>query len=98
MKKIFSYLKDYFLSVNKWMFCFATLFAAFAIYCNYHFKLNGRINRLNGISEYVAWYFIFLTAFGFGYLLQRTFLRSNIFSNKRFVQLLLLAPALFAWK
>src|SRR5215210_3444951 len=88
MKKIINYLKVYFTTVNKWVLLFSSVFTALAIYGNYHFHLNRSINRLGGLGKYTAWYFVFLIAFGYGYLLQKIFLRSTILSNKRFVQLL----------
>jgi hypothetical protein len=98
MKKIVGYLRAYFSSVNKWVFLFSTLFTAFAIYCNYHFKLNRKIVRLDWWWEYWAWYGIFLVSFSFGYWLQRISLKSAIFSQRKFLLLLFLAPAVFAWK
>ena len=98
MKKIVVYLKDYFSSVNKWVFLFSTLFAAFAIYCNYHFQLNRHVVRLDWWWEYAAWFGIFLLAFSAGYWLQFIFLKSTIFSQRKFLLLLFLAPAVFAWK
>ena len=98
MKKINGYVQAYFRSQNGWMLLFSTLFTALAVFCNYHFHLNRRVNQLHGMWPYLAWYGIFLLAFAFGYWLQRIFLHSTVFSNRKFWLLLLLAPAIFAWK
>lgn len=98
MKKIISYLKDYFITTNKSILLLASLFTAFAIFINYHFALNKLIYGLQQPWQYVVWYSVFVAAFSFSYLLQKVFLRSTLFSNKKFVVLLLLAPAIFAWK
>lgn len=98
MKQIFSYLKDYVKTLNKTLFLFATLFTALAVFINYQFDLNRRLFALPETGEFAAWYGVFLLAFGFGYLLQAIVLKSSIFQRKKFVALLLIAPAIFAWK
>ncbi|HEU4904016.1 MAG TPA: CPBP family intramembrane glutamic endopeptidase [Flavisolibacter sp.] len=98
MKKIVGYLKAYFQSQHKWVLLCATLFTALAVYCNYHYSLNKKINHLDGLWPFVAWYTLFLLVFSFGYGLQKFFLKSTVFSHRKFVLLLLLAPAIFAWK
>ena len=98
MKKIFSYLKDYIKTQDKTLFLLATLFTACAVFINYHFDLNRRIFRLSEAGEFFCWYGVFLIAFGFGYLLQVVVLKSSIFRHRKFVALLLIAPAIFAWK
>jgi len=98
MKKIVAYLRDYITTLNKKVFLFASLFTALAVYINYTYNLNRKIYRLNEIGEFWGWYGVFLFALGFGYLLQVIFLRTNPFRHKKFVGLLLLAPAIFSWK
>ena len=98
MKKLTTHVKDYFVSSNKIIFLLGTSFTAFAVFVNYHFNLNRSIYRLAGPLQYAGWYVVFLTAFSFGYVLQSIFTKSAIFSNKKFVMLLLIAPAIFAWK
>lgn len=98
MKKIVGYVRNYFISVNAWVLLFSTLFTAGAVFCNYHFQLNRKIVGLENPWEYLAWFALFLLAFSVGYLLQVIFLSSPVFSNQKFRQLLLLAPAIFAWK
>lgn len=98
MKKIFAYLKDYAVQTNKTVFVLSALFVAVAIYINYHFGLNKKINSFGELQQYLSWFVVFLIAFSFAYLLQALLLRSTVFSNKNFLYLLLIAPAIFAWK
>lgn len=98
MKTIISYLKNYISAIHKPLFACAVLFTALAVYINYAFGLNRAISRLGGLPLFLAWYAVFLLAFGYGYLLQVVFLKSTVFRQKRFLALLLLAPAVFAWK
>lgn len=98
MKKIFTYLRDYIREIHKPLFLFATLFTAIAIYVNYQFDLNRQIYRLHQPWKFLGWYSVFLLAFCMGYLLQAVLLKSGIFRHKKFVLLLAIAPAVFAWK
>lgn len=98
MKKIFGYVRDFFATVDKWVLLFSTLFTALAVFCNYHFHLNRFIVRLPALWEYMAWFGVFFITFSAGYLLQKMLLASTAFFNKQFLQLLVLAPAIFAWK
>jgi hypothetical protein len=98
MKKIITYLKDYVRDLHKPLFIAATIFTALAVFINYHYNLNRLIYRLNDPWEFFGWYGVFLAVFGMGYLLQHLFMPSRIFSHKKFVALLFIAPAIFAWK
>ena len=97
MKKIVGYLKDYFLEVDKRIFVLSTLFIAFAIFLNYYFNLEKAIIRLPVLPKYFAWFLIFLIAFGFPYFLSFLF-KKKVTANPKFFFLLIIAPALFAWK
>ena len=97
MKKIIRYLKDYFLSIDKRTFILSTLFLACAIFINYYFKLEKAIIRLPVFQKYFAWFLIFLVAFVFPYLLSFLF-KKRIATDTKFFFLLIIAPALFAWK
>ncbi|HEY1113376.1 MAG TPA: CPBP family intramembrane glutamic endopeptidase [Chitinophagaceae bacterium] len=98
MLKVAGYIRDYFIGVNKGIFCISTLFTALLVFINYNWELNDRINALEGERQYLGWYFLFLLAFSFVYLLGALSGESMVFRNWRFVLLLLLAPAIFAWK
>ncbi len=96
MKKIVGYLKDYFLDIDKTTLILSTLFIVFVIFLNYHFKLEKTIIRLPFWQKFSAWFFIFFISFLLPYLL--SLLRKKIVTDRKFFLLLLLAPAIFAWK
>ena len=98
MKSIFGYIRLYIKSINWLVFAPSFFLILFLIYLNYHHHLYGRIRSHDVEQQYVTWYFIFLGVLGFPYLLQAHFEKIKVFSNWRFVVLLVLAPALFAWK
>lgn len=98
MKVLAGYLKTYLQTVNKRLLVLSTLFAAMAIFINYYFDVNGWINSLNDAMEFAAWYLVFLIGFSFSYALPALWGQSTIFQHKGFKILLLLAPAIFAWK
>lgn len=98
MKKITGYVKDFFVEVNKRILLLSALFIAAFIFVNYQFKLNSFIGQLPDAYQYICWYFVFLLAFSFAYLLLIAFKKRNVFRNKQFLFLFLIAPAIFSWK
>jgi hypothetical protein len=98
MKKITGYLKSYVAGLDRRIFGITSLAMALAVYINYHFHLNKKIDHLPDAGEYAAWYFIFLAAFTLPYLLYALFGRQRFFAGKTFIFLWLLAPAIFSWK
>src|SRR5215208_2265513 len=98
MKSVVNYLKEYFAGLDKRILCLATIFIALAIFINYHFGLNSHILKLDEKWQYISWYFVFLIAFSFTYLLYEVFSRHSIFNRPGFFFLVLLAPAIFSWK
>lgn len=98
MKTIARYLSNYFFSINKLHLFLCSLFVALAIFINYNYDLNGRINNLSNWPQYLGWYGVFLVAFSFAHVLLTLTGKSAVFKNRRFMLLLLLAPAIFAWK
>ncbi|MFN2457978.1 MAG: CPBP family intramembrane glutamic endopeptidase [Chitinophagaceae bacterium] len=98
MKKILHHLKDYFTAVDKWILVLSAVFTSAAIFINYNYGINEIINRFSSEQQYLCWYFIFLIAFLFPYLLAAVSGNVNLFNNWRFVALLIIAPAIFAWK
>lgn len=98
MKKILVYVKDYFIEVDKRILFLSAAFIAVFIFCNYHFGINDRIFDFDDQYQYVSWYFIFLLAFSFGYFLLYVFNPGYDFSNRKFLFLFLMAPAIFSWK
>src|SRR5687767_3228624 len=97
MKKIVGYLTNYLSGIDKKIFFLSSLFIAFGIFINYHFKIEKAIVRLPFLEKYAAWFLIFLIAFSFPYILYFLF-RRKIVSDPKFFILLFIAPALFAWK
>ena len=97
MKKIVGYVKDYFLNIDKRIFFLSTVFLALAIFVNYYFKLEKEIIRLPFWQKFTAWFLIFFVSFLFPYLLS-FLLKKKIIADTKFFLLLILAPAIFAWK
>jgi len=71
---------------------------AFLIFLNYTYALHASIRSFNAERQMVSWYFIFLGVLCLPYVLHTVFEKKKWFYNWRFVALLLLAPAIFAWK
>jgi len=98
MKKIVGYVRNYFIEVDKRILLLSTFFITIFIFINYYFGVNKSISTLGDGEQYLSWYFIFLTAFSFAYVLFAIFNHQNIFQNKNFLILFLIAPAIFSWK
>lgn len=98
MKKIISYLKQYCAGITPQVWVSAILFIAIFIFCNYYYGLNRNINRLSLPFAYAAWYFIFLSTLIFGYAIAVYGTNKPYFKQRSFNTLLIIAPAIFAWK
>lgn len=98
MKKIVGYLREYLQAVDKRTLFGSTVFTALLVFCNYYFRINHAIGRLPIALQYTSWYFLFLLAFAVGYWLYRRFAPTDPFKHRKFIWLLLLAPAVFSWK
>ena len=98
MKKIIVYLREYVTTLQLPVFFLSALFTSVLIFINYRFGLNKAIHRLSYPLQYLSWLFIFLAAFGIVYWLQAFFSKAAFFRQKKFLILLVLAPAVFAWK
>lgn len=97
MKKIIGQLKSYLSQLDHQLFIPSVLFLSIFIFCNYHFGIEKMLRKAPETKQYFSWFFIFLLSFSFPYLLKWVLYRNNTF-NRRFFVLLLLAPAIFAWK
>lgn len=97
MKKILGYLAAYWQQTDKRLFAIATVFIAIAIFVNYYNGLNNRIAVLAPLPEFGAWSLLFLVIFGSGYLALKLLQPGRKFPPAFWI-LLLLAPAIFAWK
>jgi hypothetical protein len=98
MKKIVGYLKEYIAETDKRVGFLSLLFVGALIFCNYYFGLNRFIVRLSYPMQYLLWFAIFFSAFFVGYWLQTAVKKTSQFRQKNFLALLVLAPAIFAWK
>jgi hypothetical protein len=96
VKEIIEWLKEYVIWINKKVFFSSVVFTAILIFINYYFQLNRFLKSLPPFSEYLSWFIVFTIAFSFAYILNvRT---KAIVFNKNLLLLILIAPAIFAWK
>lgn len=98
MKQVFSYVYSYIRSLSPVVFFSCTAFVAAAIFCNYYFGLNARINALPDGPQYLAWTVVFAAAFFTGYFMQYGRSSGQLFQNPILLFLLCAGPLLFAWK
>lgn len=99
MKLIIQYIRQFAIEIDKKAFALITLFTAILVFINYHFNLDGVIRKNNlFLVKLLAWYIVFLAAFGLPYLIYGI-LKTRAYPNQPlFLFLLLLAPAIFALK
>ena len=95
MRQIVSYIRDYFRQVNKWVLVLCTVQTAILIFLNYNYSLEK--NLISGIPL-AGYYFLFLFAFALPYFFVSKFENKNLFGEKEFLWLLLIAPMIFALK
>jgi hypothetical protein len=98
MRKILGFLQDYWNFIDKRIFSICCVLITLFIFINYHFGLSSYLNKLPFINSYTGWYFIFLLIFSFPYILYSFYKIDTLSFDKRFFLLLLIAPAVFAWK
>lgn len=98
MKKIAGYVRNYFIETDKRVFTLSAFFIAAFIFVNYHYRLNQNINAQPEELQYAGWYFVFLTAFSFAYILLSLIKHKPVFHNRKFLFLFFIAPAIFSWK
>lgn len=98
MKRFIGYIKEYIRETNKTVFLLTTLLTAVFVFINYRYGLNDAIYRFNEWGELFGWFLVFLACLSLVYGLQFLFNGSRHFRDRGFWLLLLVAPALFAWK
>jgi hypothetical protein len=98
MKKIICYVRNYFIEVDKRILFPSAFFIAVFMFINYHFGVNRHISHLPDAQQYISWYLIFVTAFSFPYILLSATQEKPVFTNKAFLLLFFIAPAIFSWK
>jgi hypothetical protein len=99
MKRFIQYISDYAKSIDKRVFAAVTLFTAMLVFINYYFGLDDAIRKNSFFPvKLIAWYAVFLCAFGIPYLIQYGFRSPALHFNQSFLLFVLLAPLLFAVK
>jgi len=98
MKKITGYIRLYFYDINKIVLLFVTILAALLIFCNYYFGIDKWISSHDFWERFLLRWFISLIAFGIPYLFSAKPGSKNYLSDKLFLFLLLIAPAIFSLK
>jgi hypothetical protein len=98
LKKIIASIKEYFIETDKRILISASFFIALFIFFNYYCGLNRLISTKPDWQQYFYWYLIFLIAFSFTYVLLSFLTNENVFGNKSFLILFLIAPLIFSWK
>jgi hypothetical protein len=98
MKKILFYLKEYWLRIDKRVFAFSALLTAIDIFVNYYFGVNRRIITLDPGKQWISWFLVFFSAFSLPYIFKASLAKTSYLRQKKFLLLLFIAPALFAWK
>lgn len=97
MKQITGYIRKYIYEMDKLVLVIASAFMAILIFLNYYFELDKSISKENSfLVKLFSRYCILLAAFGLPWLLY--YLTDRKKYNQRFLFLLLLAPAIFAFK
>jgi Type II CAAX prenyl endopeptidase Rce1-like len=100
MNLIFSYLQDYYRSVDKWLLVFCVCFAACIIIVNYRYGLETKwlYNIDDRLKRFFGFYLVYSVAFILPFLLLVITCHREAMHQPMFWVLLLLAPAIFALK
>ncbi|MFT3936334.1 MAG: CPBP family intramembrane metalloprotease [Chitinophagaceae bacterium] len=100
MNLIFSYLQDYFKSVDKWLLAFCACFAAIYLTLNYRFGIETKwVYNINSrLGKFAGFYSVYAIAFFIPFLVIAFAKYKTVASNPYFWLLLFIAPAIFALK
>jgi hypothetical protein len=98
LKNFIQYIRDYLLALHPLVLLLTVVITAFSVWVNYHWDLNAQVYKLNEAGEFGAWFLVFFFLFGLIYAIQSIIKKSSYFNDKGFIFLLLVAPAIFAWK
>src|SRR3979411_121758 len=100
MNDILRYIRLYLQQVDKWVLLLCTAFSAMLIYLNYRQGLEKWLTIQSPLpfSSFTGHYILFFAAFPIPYLFYLIFKRVNYFAHPLFIFLLLIAPAIFAFK
>jgi hypothetical protein len=99
MRSVTTYIKEYFYETDKRILVIVSFFAAILVFINYQYHLDEFIREKRSLAvKLFAWYIVFLFAFAFPYLIYRVLGHRKYILHKKFISLLLLAPAIFSFK
>ena len=99
MKTIITYIRKYFYESDKRLLLFTTLLTALLIFANYNFHIDDQLHSDPSFAiRFTGRYVIFLIAFGLPYLFYSLTYNRGLLQQRRFVLLVLLAPAIFSLK
>jgi hypothetical protein len=99
MKEIFSYIIDYFKSLNSKVFIACSVLTALMIYLNFHYAIDLKIDELEPIVfQFFCRYMIFFIAFALPYFFYFLFEEKNYFKSPLILLLIFLSPAIFSGK
>lgn len=99
MKQLISDIKQYFAATNPAVLTISMLLTGSLVFFNYFYKLSDIIGSLPSFATlYFSWFLIFLFAFVMPYLLYGILDRKNYIAEGKFIQILIIAPLLFAAK
>jgi hypothetical protein len=95
-----SYIKDFFRTVNSFLFILVCLFAALLVFLNYRYSIEPKVlyHISNRFYRFGGFYLVYLIAFSLPYMFLYFIKGSAISEGKYLWLLILLAPAVFALK
>lgn len=97
MKTIIHHTIHYFRSIDKRILTSVSLFTAVFVYINYTYGLDTAIRKNSSLLfKLIAWYLVFLTAFGIPYVLYS--IVNKTVKHPGLLLLIFIAPAIFAIK
>ena len=99
MKIIVQYIKEYFYETDKRLLGLVSILTALLIFINYHYSVDKYIGQLQSfLYSLTIRYIIFLAAFTLPWLFYRIIQHKKYTTNRVFIFLVLLAPAIFSLK
>ncbi|MBA2745640.1 MAG: CPBP family intramembrane metalloprotease [Flavisolibacter sp.] len=98
MRQIINYLKLYLSGLNPRLAASAICLTGLLIFINYYYGLNNRLSVMNDPQQMLCWFLVFIFAFGGIYFISIQFKPASVKLHWKFYTLVVLAPAIFAWK
>ena len=100
MNVFITYIKDFLKTVDTLLFLLVCIFTAVLVFLNYRYSIEPKVlyNISNRVYRFAGFYLVYLVAFSIPYLLLY-FLKGSAIAGGRYLLLMvLLAPAVFAFK